>query len=80
MGMQSNLRGPLREIFELAWQEMTVANGDSEQRRNDLTQMILLAHRSGLALEQLRAAVLRQEFKGESWRAVAPAIHERRSQ
>ena len=63
MGMQSNLRGPLREIFELAWQEMAAANGDAEQRRNDLAQMILLAHRSGVTPEQIRASVLRWEFK-----------------
>jgi hypothetical protein len=66
MGMQINLRGPLREIFDLALQEMTVAKGDAERRRNDLAQMILLAHRSGLLPEQIRAALLRREFKKAS--------------
>jgi hypothetical protein len=63
MGMQIKLRGPLREIFDLAWQEMVVATGDAEQRQNDLAQMILLAHRSGVSPEQIRAALLGRKFK-----------------
>jgi hypothetical protein len=54
----------LQVIFDEAWQEIkaqpacAVAANDDDQRRTDLAQMIILAHRSGLSRERIKDAVL----------------------
>lgn len=58
------LIGVLQEIFDLAWQEINaipdypISDGHADKRRNDLAEMIILAHRSGLRPEEIKKAVL----------------------
>jgi hypothetical protein len=71
MGTQSDvvefyepeLVGALQEVFDRAWKEINATLSQpgsvksAEQRRNDLAQMILLAHRSGMQPEQISTAL-----------------------
>jgi hypothetical protein len=56
--------GELQEIFDCVWREMTsilsysVLKEHDDQRRKDLAQMIILAHRSGLGIEDIKDALL----------------------
>jgi hypothetical protein len=58
--------GALQEIFDVAWQKINSTPGHSlggdnaEQRRIDLAQMIILAHKSGLQPEEIKASILGQ--------------------
>jgi hypothetical protein len=58
------LVGVLQEIFDLAWQQISStsaypgAGENADTRRNDLAQMIILAHRSGLQPEEIKAVLL----------------------
>jgi hypothetical protein len=71
MGTQSDvlefyepeLVGVLQEVFDRAWKEINATLSQpgsvksAEQRRNDLAQMILLAHRSGMQPDQISRAL-----------------------
>ena len=66
--IESRIYGPellavLQEIFDQVWQELNstgyATDRYADQRRNDLAQMIILAHRSGLQPDEIKAAVLR---------------------
>jgi hypothetical protein len=58
----------LQEVFDVTWSEINstpdnTPTGDragdgSGNRRNDLAQMIILAHQSGLRPEEIRTAIL----------------------
>src|SRR4051812_25334656 len=54
----------LQAIFDGLWQEINALPGravtekDAEERRTDLAQMIILAHRSGLSPERIKDTVL----------------------
>jgi hypothetical protein len=62
---EPDLTGALKEIFDLAWQQIHSARGNAaagdtaDKRRSDLALMIILANRSGLQPEEIRAALLR---------------------
>jgi hypothetical protein len=51
----------LQEVFDDVWQEIEpkVSRGDADIKRGELARQIILAHRSGLKPEEIRAAVLR---------------------
>jgi hypothetical protein len=61
---EPELTGALKDIFDLAWQQIHSARdypatGDNaDKRRDDLAQMIILAYRSGLQPEEIKAALL----------------------
>jgi hypothetical protein len=61
---EPELLGALQEIFDLAWQQIIATPGYSlneksaEQRRRDLSQMIILAYRSGMQPEEIKAFIL----------------------
>ena len=54
----------LQDIFDSTWAELNAAaepvltGEQAENRRVDLVQMILLAHKSGLSPEEIKAAIL----------------------
>lgn len=54
----------LQEIFDFAWREIVskpdeFALGESpEKRRNDLAEMIMLAHQSGFQHDEIVSAIL----------------------
>ena len=54
----------LQAVFDEAWRKISalpdraVTAKDAEARRTDLAQIIILAHRSGIPPEQIKAAVL----------------------
>jgi len=60
----SQVLSALQAVFDEAWQEISalpdraVTAKDAEARRTDLAQMIILAHRSGIPPEAIKAAVL----------------------
>jgi hypothetical protein len=60
---EPELVGALQEVFDRAWKEINANSSRSGsvkaavQRRNDLAQMILLAHRSGMQPEQISTAL-----------------------
>ena len=60
----------LQAIFDEAWQEINALPGravtakDADERRTDLAQMIILAHRSGLPPERIKDAVLGRIIPG----------------
>ena len=62
------LLGELQKIFDQAWQEIAASGHSSDQEaertRADLAQMIMLAHRSGLAPEAIRLAVTERVHSG----------------
>jgi hypothetical protein len=57
------LRG-LQEIFDLAWNAINstpdapITGENADKRRHDLAEMIILAHKSGLQPEEIKAAIL----------------------
>jgi hypothetical protein len=55
---ESELLGALQAVFDEAWQEISTLPGNSEERRTGLAEMIILAHRSGLQPNRIKAAVL----------------------
>jgi hypothetical protein len=61
---EPELTGALKDIFDLAWQEIHSASGclaagdNADKRRDDLALMIILAYRSGLQPEEIKAALL----------------------
>jgi hypothetical protein len=74
MGTQRDLRGyarseiyspdlirALQAIFDHTWQEISATRSSPETadaRRNDLAQMIILAHKSGLQPDEIKQALL----------------------
>jgi hypothetical protein len=58
----------LQAVFDEVWQEINALPGQAataqaaEERRNDLAQMIILAHRSGIPPERIKDAVLGRVF------------------
>ena len=58
----------LQAIFDDVWQEISALPGravtanDADERRTDLAQMIILAHRSGMPPERIKDAVLGRIF------------------
>jgi hypothetical protein len=56
--------GALQQIFDFAWKEIRSRPGslfgieNDEQRQNDLAQMIILALRSGMQPEEIKASIL----------------------
>jgi hypothetical protein len=57
----------LQSVFDEAWQEIQPAFAltarEAEERRTDLAQMIILAHRSGMPPQRIRDAVLGPSFR-----------------
>ena len=62
----------LQAIFDEVWQEISALPGravtakDADERRCDLAQMIILAHRSGVPPERIKAAVLGHNIPGDA--------------
>ena len=60
----------LQAIFDEAWQEISalpsVVGDDEEERRTDVAQIIILAHKSGMPLERIKVAVLGRVILGAS--------------
>jgi hypothetical protein len=61
----------LQSIFDDIWQEISAVPGgravtanDADERRTDLAQMIILAHKSGVPPERIKAAVLGHNITG----------------
>ena len=61
----------LQAVFDEAWQEISVqpafalTDKEAEERRTDLAQMIILAHRSGMPPERIKDAVLGRIIPGD---------------
>lgn len=62
----------LQAVFDEVWQEINALPGravtekDADERRTDLAQMIILAHRSGLPPERIKDAVLGRIIPGDA--------------
>ena len=60
----------LQTVFDETWQELNALPGraataqDTDVRRTDLAQMIILAHKSGIPTERIKDAVLGRIFLG----------------
>jgi hypothetical protein len=53
------LLGALQEIFDLVWERINSTPGENaEKQQTDLAQAIILAHRSGLQPNEIKAALL----------------------
>ena len=67
---EPDLLAALQAIFDEAWQEISAMPGavgdDEDERRTDLAQMIILAHKSGMPLERIKDAVLGRIILGAS--------------
>jgi pyruvate/2-oxoglutarate dehydrogenase complex dihydrolipoamide dehydrogenase (E3) component len=65
---EPGLLGPLQAIFDQIWQEVEPILGaeDAERKRTELARMIVLAHRSGVKLEDIRATVLNNPVLNDS--------------
>ena len=56
--------GELQAVFDEAWDEISALPGravtatEADERRTDLAQMIILAHRSGIPPEKIKNIVL----------------------
>jgi len=62
----------LQGIFDEAWRQINAlparvaAAGEFEERRTDLAQMIMLAHRSGVAPDRIKDTVLGRIIPGNA--------------
>jgi hypothetical protein len=60
----------LQAVFDAAWQEINAMPGravtakDADERRADLAEMIMLAHKSGVPPERIKDAVLGRIIPG----------------
>jgi hypothetical protein len=70
--LEPELLAALQAIFDETWQEINTLPGhavtvkDADERRTDLAQMIMLAHKSGVPPERIKAAVLGHNIPGDA--------------